>query len=173
MSMHRRASTDGRRLGGTGRHNRFRTCRGIGRERGATLAEAAIVIPVLLFLTFGIWATARAWNVDNTLAHAAREAARFGATVDPWDNAGSPGDVRAVADADLGSSSIDTGAVAECIELVPPASSPTCDPGHTNGTGTDQVYVKLSYADYPLNFLFFSLDVDLDGTAISRFEASP
>jgi Flp pilus assembly protein TadG len=145
----------------------------VANERGATLAEAAFVLPVLLLLTFGIWTTARAWNVDNTLAHAAREAARYGATVDTWDTTASPGEIRAVADADLDTSSIDTTAVTDCIELVAPATSPTCDPSYTNGTSSDQVYVQLTYADYPLNFLFFSLNLELDGTAISRFEASP
>ena len=49
-------------------------------DRGAALIEAAMVLPILLRLTFRIWATARAWNVHNTIDHAAREAARFGAT---------------------------------------------------------------------------------------------
>ncbi|NIN10359.1 MAG: pilus assembly protein, partial [Gemmatimonadales bacterium] len=48
-------------------------------DRGAALVEAALVMPLLLMLTLGIWATARAWNVHNVLDHASREAARFGA----------------------------------------------------------------------------------------------
>ena len=51
-----------------------------GDERGAALVEAALVLPMLLMLTFGIWTTARAWNVHNVLDHAAREAARYAAT---------------------------------------------------------------------------------------------
>jgi Flp pilus assembly protein TadG len=50
------------------------------RSRGAAIVEAAIIMPLLLLLTFGIWTTARAWNVHNVLDHASREAARFGAT---------------------------------------------------------------------------------------------
>ena len=50
-------------------------------ERGAALVEAALVLPMLLMLTFGIWTTARAWNVHNVLDHAAREAARYAATL--------------------------------------------------------------------------------------------
>lgn len=145
------------------------------RQRGAALVEAAMVLPVLLLLTFGIWATARAWNVGNTLAHSAREGARYGATIEMWDPTdpgGSPDAIRAVVDSDLVASSIDPITVADCIELVAAGGSPSCDP-HINNTGKDQVYVKVTYDDYPLNFLFFSFDVDLKGTAISRFEAAP
>lgn len=140
-------------------------------ERGAALVEAAIVLPILLLLTFGIWTTARAWNVSNTLDHAAREAARYGATVDPWDPGTSPGAVRAVADADLTGSAIDPTTVGGCVELVANTGSPACDP-HVNNTGTEQVYIKLSIPNYTLEFMFFSIDIDLEGTAISRFEAS-
>ncbi|MEX0864662.1 MAG: TadE family protein [Acidimicrobiia bacterium] len=140
-------------------------------ERGAALIEAALVLPILLLLTFGIWTTARAWQVNNTLQHAAREAARFGATVDPWDPGTSPGDVLAVADADLSSSAINPADVSDCVELVADAASPSCD-SQVNNTGTDQVFVKLTIPSWTLQFLFFSVDIDLEAVAISRFEAS-
>lgn len=143
------------------------------------MIEAALVLPILLLLTFGIWTTARAWNINNTMEHAAREAARYGATIDPWvtysmgpPETGSAVDIRAVADADMSSSAIDTMQVNSCIELVADAGSPSCDGTHTNNTGTDQVFVKLTYPNYQLNFLFFSATIDLEAVAISRFEAS-
>lgn len=142
-------------------------------ERGAALIEAALVLPFLLLLTFGIWTTARAWNINNTMEHAAREAARYGATVEPWDSGASPGAVRAVADADMSSAAIDTSAVATvCIERVTASGNPCGDSSHTNGTGTDQIFVKLQYPDYKLEFLFFSATIDLEASAISRHEAS-
>jgi len=142
------------------------------RDRGAALIEAALVLPFLLMLTFGIWATARAWNVHNTMEHAAREAARYGATVEPWDAGASPGAVRGVADDDLASASIDTSAInTVCIELIADTGA-SCDATHTNTTGTDQVYVKIRYPNYPLQFLFFSATVDLEASAISRHEES-
>lgn len=141
-----------------------------GRDRGAALVEAAMVLPILLLMTFGIWTMARAWNVSNTMEHAAREAARYGATVDPWDGS-SPAAVIAVSDADLILSSIDTSLITDCAELVLDGDTRTCD-GGLNSTGTDQVFVQLDYPDYPLNFLFFSFDVDLHATAVSRYEAS-
>ena len=143
------------------------------KERGSALVEAALILPFLLMLTFGIWTTARAWNVNNTIEHAAREAARHGATIDPWDAGTSPGVARAVADADIASAAIDTSVITDCIELVADGATSTCDPGHTNTTGTDQVLVRLRYPDYRLQFLFFSSTIDLEGTAISRHEAAP
>lgn len=142
-------------------------------DRGAALIEAALVLPFLLLLTFGIWTTARAWNIHNTLEHATREAARYGATIEPWDPGTSPGEVRAVADADMNAASIDTSAVNEvCIELLGDTET-SCDGSHTNDTGTDQVFVRLQYPNYKLEFLFFSFDIDMEATAISRHEAAP
>lgn len=143
-------------------------------DRGAALIEAALVLPFLLLLTFGIWTTARAWNIHNTLEHATREAARYGATIEPWDPGTSPGEVRAVADADMSAAAIDASSVNTlCIELLE-AGDPDCDDGaHTNDTGTDQIFVRLQYPDYKLEFLFFSFDIDMEATAISRHEAAP
>ena len=142
-------------------------------ERGAALVEAALVLPFLLLLTFGIWTTARAWNVNNTLQHAAREGARYGATIDPWDSGTSPSAVGAVVDADLTASSVDPVVVNACIEAVSDAASPSCDGSHTNNTGTDQIFVKLTYPNYQLEFLFFSTTIDMQATAIARHEAAP
>jgi len=147
--------------------------RRVDQDRGAALVEAALVLPFLLLLTFGIWTTARAWNIHNTMEHAAREAARFGATVEPWDDITSPPTVRAVADADMSSAAIDISAVADvCIERIQDTND-SCDGTHTNTTGTDQIFVKLEYPDYELQFLFFSTTVDMQATAISRHEAAP
>ena len=103
-------------------------------------------------------------------APSAREGARYGATVDPWDGGNSPGAVIAVSDADLQASAIDTSFVTDCAELVVDSASPTCDV-HVNNTGTDQVFVKLTYPNYTLQFLFFSKDITLEAVAVSRFES--
>ena len=144
-------------------------------ERGAALIEMALLTPILLLLVIGIWTTARAWNVHNTLDHAVREAARYGATVDPWatgsttDTCGassSEGDVRCAADEQLAAAAIDTTLVnTTCIEL---AADP-CSVG--NATGNDKVAVTLTYPNYQLDFVFFSVSVDLSATAVSRWES--
>jgi Flp pilus assembly protein TadG len=52
------------------RHSRLRG------DRGQSLAELAIVLPILMAIVIGIFEFGRAWNVRQTVTHAAREAAR-------------------------------------------------------------------------------------------------
>lgn len=142
-----------------------------GRERGAALVEAAMVLPFLMLLTFGIWTTARAWNVNNTIDHAVREGARYGATEEPWSVGTSDIAVRGVIDSVLSASAIDPVDVnTTCIELIADGST-GCGGAVSNTTGTDQVYVTVEYPNHDLNFLFFSFSVDLDAKAVARHEA--
>lgn len=135
------------------------------RERGAALVEMALVTPLLILLLFGIWSVARAYNVKNTMDHAVREAARYGATLETWDaNA-----VNAVIDAELSASSISPSVVPvadRCVELVAEAAN-GC--GVTNAP-FDQVAISIEYPTYELSFIFFSLDVDLSSFATARYE---
>lgn len=141
-----------------------------GDERGAALVEMALVLPFLLLLVVGIWTTARAYNVKNTMDHAVREAARQGATLDPWET-GSPNALRALVDAELTAAAINTNAVTTiCIEKLADGEQ-SCDAASTNVTGTDQVLVKVRYPDFRLDFVFFGMDVDLEATAVSRYES--
>ena len=135
------------------------------RERGAALIEAAIVMPLLLALVFGIWTVARAYNVRNTMEHAVREAVRFGATELPWDGT-SVGQVEAVVDAELNTSAIPPALVNTlCIDM----NSAPCSFGAT-AQGYDQVAVRIQYPNYPLNFLFFTTTVNLTVEAVGRYE---
>ena len=135
------------------------------RERGAALIEAAMVMPILLALVFGIWTVARAWNVRSTMEHAVREAVRFGATELPWDGT-SVSEVEAVVDAELATSQIPSTSVnTVCIGK---AASP-CSFGAT-AQGYEQVAVRIQYPSYPLNFLFFSTTVNLTVEAVGRYE---
>ncbi len=54
-------------------------------ERGAALLEFAMVLPLLLTLLLGLVSSGTALNRSNSLNNAARESARFGATL-PADN---------------------------------------------------------------------------------------
>ncbi len=138
-------------------------------DRGAALVEAALVMPLLLMLTLGIWATARAWNVHNVLDHASREAARFGAVNDPFD----PNEVLTVAQGEVVAASIDwTAVTTQCANLVSGASvggmcidDPTVDP-----TTDERVQVVLEYPNYQLDFIFFDVTVTLRAQAVSRRE---
>ncbi len=140
-------------------------------DRGAALVEAALVMPLLMLLTVGIWTTARAWNVHNTLDHAAREAARYGATEVPWDGS-SVANVRAIADQELQAASIAPADVATvCINKEDAGNDP-CPLVGLGSTSTPQVAVVLQWQNYPLDFVFFSIDVDLQAAAVARWEGS-
>ena len=135
------------------------------REKGAALIEAAIVMPLLLALVFGIWTVARAYNVRNTMEHAVREGVRFGATELPWDGT-SVSQVEAVVDAELNTSAIPTASVNTlCLAM----SSTPCGFAAT-AQGYKQVAVRIEYPNYPLNFLFFSTTVNLTVEAVGRYE---
>ena len=47
------------------------------RDAGQSLAEFAILLPVLMGVVIGIFEFGRAWNVDQVLTNAAREGARL------------------------------------------------------------------------------------------------
>ncbi len=57
------------------------------RQRGQTLVEFALLLPVLILLVLAIFEFGRAFYAYSTVANAAREAARFG-TVDPTNTQG-------------------------------------------------------------------------------------
>ena len=135
------------------------------RDRGAALTEAAIVMPLLLALVFGIWTVARAWNVRGTMEHAVREGVRFGATELPWDGT-SVSQLEAVVDAELATASVPSASVnSVCIAM---ATSPC---GFTaTAQGYEQVAVRIQYPNYPLNFLFFTTTVNLTVESVGRYE---
>ncbi len=156
----------------------------IDRERGSNLVEFAILAPLLILLVFGIFTIARAFNINNTLEHAAREAARLGAVNT---------DLTAIQNAARGetdAASIAWGSIAYCIAEMDDATvdasavagsvggTPLAAPCVTtlNGAGADdptsgeRIQVLLAFPDYELDFLLFSIDVDLIATAVSREE---
>jgi Flp pilus assembly protein TadG len=51
--------------------------RPLDRDAGQSLAEFAILLPILMGVVIGIFEFGRAWNVDQVLTNAAREGARL------------------------------------------------------------------------------------------------
>lgn len=160
--------------------------RRLREDRGAALVEAALVLPMLLMLTFGIWTTARAWNVHNVLDHAAREAARYAATsadslavLDPIARgellaAGIPwNDVSGCASIIEGGSPLESATFGSGI-TVPDAPAAVCiTSGQDSGedpTTDDRAQIRLVVRDYRLDFILFSFEVDLSAQAVSRLE---
>lgn len=143
-------------------------------DRGAVLVEAALITPIFVMLLFGIWTTARAWNIHNVLDHAAREAARYGATDPAHPN------ILTVASGEVIAASFPWADVEYCIadfdggawtSTASPGYTPTCPIGAADDPTTDdRVQVGLFIEDYPLNFVFFSTTVDLQARAVARLE---
>ncbi len=52
-------------------------------ESGASVVEFALLAPLVFMLVFGMLTGGLAWNSKQNLTHAAREAARYGATLPP------------------------------------------------------------------------------------------
>lgn len=136
-------------------------------ERGAVLTEAAIVVPMLVMLLAGIVTTARAWNVHNTLDHAAREAARTGAV---------GGDMNTTAAGQLAAAGITLPPAAICAAKItgPSPSTPdmstSCLDAADDPTDQKRVQVLVTYPDYQLDFLFFTVTVNMSAPAVARTE---
>lgn len=140
------------------------------RQRGAALIETAIALPLLLLLLFGIVTTARAWNVHNTMDHAAREAARNGAVT------ADPAAMIATANAVLSSAGVPTTTpVTVCaVTIEGPTvngnSGVRCMDATVDTLTQDRAQVLVTYTGYNLNFLFFNLTVDLSAPGVARLE---
>jgi Flp pilus assembly protein TadG len=130
-------------------------------QRGAALVEAAIALPLLLLLLFGIVTTARAWNVRNTLDHAAREAARAGAV---------GGDMLGTAQGQLAAAGLTAPPVAICTRVLVGASNGNCLDAVADPIVVKRVQVLVTYPGYRLDFLFFSVTVNMSAPAVARTE---
>ena len=150
---------------------------GKARDRGAVLVEAALITPLLVMLLFGIWTTARAWNVHNVLDHAAREAARYGA-VDP-----NHPNIQTIAQGEVVAAKIPWGSVVRCTAVSDngtwTTSGTVLPSGRCLNAGTapgedptidDRVQVALSIPNYQLNFVVFTTTVTLEARAVARLE---
>lgn len=115
---------------------RFRRLR---RESGQSLAELAIVLPVLLAVLVAIFEFGRAWNVRQVVTNVAREGARL--AVVPSSDASS---VR---------TTIENGLQAAALD--PAAGTVTIDMG--GGTGTASTIL----VSYPYTFTFLGPVVSL------------
>jgi Flp pilus assembly protein TadG len=60
------------------------------RERGAALVEFAFILPLVLMVAFGMITAGIAYNHKIDLTHAAREGARYGATLPQLQCIGTP-----------------------------------------------------------------------------------
>jgi Flp pilus assembly protein TadG len=121
-------------------------------ERGASVVEFALVVPLLLVLVLGIVEFGHAFQVQGSLSAAAREGARVMALQS------NPAAARAaVRDA---APTLDP-AITNAQITISPAACPATT------TTTANVRVTISYP-MPLLTRFFGADVDLTGTGVMR-----
>jgi Flp pilus assembly protein TadG len=122
------------------------------RERGASVVEFALIVPLLIVLVLGIIEFGHAFQVQGTLSAAAREGARVMALQS--DPAAARAAVRDAAP------TLDP-AITDAQIAISPAACPATT------TTTANVRVTISY---PMPFLtaFFGADVDLTGTGVMR-----
>lgn len=166
------------------------------RERGAALVEFALLMPLLLMLFLGIVSVGVAYNHQLSLTHAAREAARFAATL-PVENFASKSAwldtvaAQAIANG-TGTLADGTPGRAVCVAYVYPQGTSTgTDPTERrldDGSGTlvrdsspcfgdgrpdVERRVQVTVArETDFNVVVFTQTLTLDSEAVSRFEAA-
>ncbi|MPV90351.1 pilus assembly protein [Georgenia ruanii] len=119
-------------------------------ERGASAVEFALILPILILLTFGMVEFGRAYQVQTTLSAAAREGARSVALGKPAEAVG------AVKNFDS------TITIPDSEITISPSSCPTTGP-------TTNVQVTVSHKHKFLTG-FFGVDVTLTGKGTMRCE---
>ncbi len=169
-----------------------------GSERGASLVEFALILPLLLLLVFGIISFGLMFHAKLSITDGAREAGRYGATL-PVTNFASSTDpmrawldeiaARAVTDA---TGSLDPGVANRvvCVAFVHTDGAAPTDvttrrmeaagattysgtPCFTDGRPDDERRVQVQVArDSDIEAIFFSTTVELSATSVTRYEAS-
>lgn len=143
---------------------------------GSSAVEFAIILPLILLLTFGMIEAARGWNSMSALNHIVREGARLGAVTpaDEWDSTGNPA-VQEAQDRAVGTL-VDTSQLAVCAGLTyedasgSPATEGDASCSPPSGTNHDEwVYVRASHP-ITLNFIFWQSSFTLSADAVARYE---
>lgn len=158
------------------------------RERGASLVEFAIILPVFMILVLGMFSGGVAYNRQIALRNAAREGARYGSILPrtPETVSGATWAQRIQSNVvDRGEGELTTSDV--CVALVDGASGSVVvgatagvfttksdgtrcfDDGGADSKKRVQVLVR---ANATIEALVFSHNVTLDSQSIARYEAS-
>ncbi len=155
-------------------------------DRGAAMVEFALILPVVMSLLLGLVTGGALYNKKLAMTSASREGSRFGATLDGPTVAPSLGwasDVQKrtqeLASSDLALSNIcvslvkvGTGNVysqlgTDCDTEATPPSNPS-----TAATGDCLVKVWVRKPNQKLQAMFFSVDIDLTTSTVSRYEGT-
>jgi Flp pilus assembly protein TadG len=160
------------------------------RERGAAMVELALLLPLLVILIMGMISAGTVYNRKLDIVHAAREGARYGATV-PQNQCTQSGNpcggltwaelVRSVvvqrSDGDVTSSQV-------CVALVTGATGTVVTPTNQfttnsngsrcfddgNGDSGRRVQVRVTRTGEAIDAAFFRIPVTLQSSATAKFE---
>lgn len=157
-------------------------------ERGAALVEFGLVLPLFMMLVLGMFSGGMAYNHQNALSNAAREGARYGATVakdqcTPTSNCGGRTWAQLVQDLTVQRSEGVLDSATVCVALVSGSGSAPVpvDAAHTTRPDGKACYVDNS-ADNgrrvqvtatrvdQLQALVFTMPLNLRASAAARFE---
>lgn len=132
----------------------------MNRQRGANVLEAAIAIPIILLMVFGIVDLGRAYNVHQVITNAAREGARYSVAPAPGTSAlPSSAAVEAYVRDYLGSGNIKGARV----NVTQTFSAPV------NAIETQCTEITVSV---PYSFAFFPVNIDISSRAVMRNETN-
>jgi len=160
------------------------------KERGSALVEFAIILPMVLMLAFGIITAGITYNHKIDLTHAAREGARYGATLPQQQCLGSPNPCGSqnwaqVVQSVVVERAMGTVAAADvCVALVTgnpgtvlasgfsvnsPNGNGTCY-SDGNGDPNKRVQVSITRTGDKIDGLIFKMPVTLTSQATAKFE---
>lgn len=172
-TMHRRHQTTHRAHGARGRG-----------ERGGALLELALVMPFLVMLLLGTVTSALTLNEDLQLTHAAREGARYGATI-PDDQTFTSGTwAENVRDLVIERHGEGLTAADVCVALVTGSPPSALSASHTtasgggacfddSATGITDARVQVTVTqDAAIETGFATFDVDLSSEATAKHESN-
>lgn len=153
------------RLNSTDRRGRRQRQNG---EKGAAVIETAFTLTLLVMLLLGITTAGIAYGQSNALQTAAREGARFGATLP--DVTSKYGEVRAVTEA-AATGVLDESAAGHviCVALVDSDPHPDQCFGDGRPDGEERVQVVVE-RPATINAVVFSTDITLRAEAAARYE---
>ena len=157
------------------------------RERGAVLVELALVVPLFLTLVLGLISTGIVYNHKLDLVHAAREGARYGATVPvqqctPNTKCSGKSWAQLVQTVVVQRSDGDVTASQVCVALVSGSTGAPIDTTFTtksdgtscyddgNADTAARVQVRIQRSGDSINAAFFKIPVTLTTTANAKFE---
>jgi Flp pilus assembly protein TadG len=149
-------------------------------ERGASLVEFAIIFPVFMIIVLGMFSGGVAYNRQIAIRNAAKEGARYGATVPRLTAFTSGTWATNVRDVVVERSEEELEGADVCVALVSGSPAVAVSSSHTTAGGTSpcfaeseddgqRVQVRVT-STAKLEALVFSYDIGLDAEAVANHE---